>query len=118
MIDIDDTIFRIKSFIKALEGDEGFDGLDQTSIDILTRIGGAYARRESLRSSDLAENPDFGSAASVYRKLSQLASDGWITSTQDPADARSRFIVPTSRTLHAFNRMSNKLRQQLSEAKA
>jgi DNA-binding MarR family transcriptional regulator len=118
MIDVDDTIFRIKSFIKALEGDEGFSGLDQTSIDILTRIGGAYARRESLRSSDLAENPDFGSPASVYRKLSQLTADGWVTSTQDPADARSRFIIPTSRTLHAFNRMSSKLKQQITAPQA
>jgi hypothetical protein len=106
---IDDTIFRIKAVLRAIEGEEGLHEFDTTSREILVFIGQAFAAGQNLRATDIASNPAFGSPATIYGRLGKLADSGWIKSIPDAQDGRVKLVVPTSQAQGAFNRMSSAL---------
>lgn len=110
---IDDTIFRIKAAIRAIEGEEGLNEFDTTTRDILTFVGQSYAAGQTLRPSDIAGNAVFGSPATIYGRLAKLTETGWIKSIPDPADGRVRRVVPTTLAQRAFERMSNAVQRYL-----
>ena len=106
MLKLDNTIFRLKAVIRAIEGEEGLYEFDPTSREILLFVGQAYAAGQTLRVTDIAANPAFGSPATIYGRLAKLSDSGWIKSVADPEDGRVRFVVPTTQAQGAFNRMS------------
>lgn len=93
--------------MRAIEGEEGLHAFDSTSREILIFVGQAFAADQSLRATDIASNPAFGSPAKIYGRLAKLADSGWIKSVPDSRDGRVRLIVPTSQAQSAFNRMSS-----------
>lgn len=109
----DDLIFRVRSLIRAFEGEEGLAELDHTSQDILMYIGQAEVAGNNVRASDIASNPSFGSPAKIYGRLSKLAEGGWIKLVSDPKDGRVKLLVPSNQTRGAFNRMSASLKSYL-----
>jgi hypothetical protein len=110
---LDDTIFRIRAVLRAIEGEEGLHEFDATSREILLFIGQAFAAGQTLRATDIASNPTFGSPAKIYGRLAKLTDSGWIKSVNDSQDGRVRLIIPTSQAQSAFNRMSSAVQKQI-----
>lgn len=114
MAKINDLIFKMKIVLQAVEGETGFGGLDATSKDILFYVGQSDVSGEKINVTDIANNPRFGSPATVHGRISRLLAEGWLQSNVDPEDGRARVLSLNAPSVTAFNRMSSNLKSFLA----
>lgn len=111
---MEDAFLRIKAILKAIESDEGLDGLDSVSRDLLNYILQKHSESQILRVTDLTANLSFGSPATVYGRLARLQTDGWIKTTTPADDGRVKIVVPSNKALGSLGRMSVALNRALA----
>jgi hypothetical protein len=102
----EDLIFRINRAIRAVESATGMNELDLSSRSILNFIGEADSEQRLLNVSDVVKGPGFGTAPTVYSRISELERAGWIKCVPDPEDGRAKHVRLTPLARKAFARMS------------
>lgn len=99
-------IFRINRLVRAIEATSGLDELDISARAILSYVGEAEAEQRTLNVSDVVKGPGFGTAPTVYARLSELEKAGWIKCTPDPRDGRAKQVLLTPLARRTFAKMS------------
>lgn len=99
-------IFRINRLVRAIEATSGLDELDISARAILSFIGEAEAEQRTLNVSDVVKGPGFGTAPTVYARLSELEKAGWIKCSPDPRDGRAKQVLLTPLARRTFAKMS------------
>ena len=112
-VDKSQLVFRLNRIIQAIEARTGLDDLDFASKAMLNFIADAEFDRKVLRISDVVKVPAFGTAPTVFSKLSQLEKNGWIRYNDDPNDKRVRLLVLTPEARRAYQKMSLELSKLL-----
>lgn len=100
-------IFRINRLVRAIEASSGLDELDISARSILSFIGEAEAEQRTLNVSDVVKGPGFGAAPTVYSRLAELESAGWIKCIPDPRDGRAKQVLLTALARRTFAKMSS-----------
>lgn len=99
-------IFRINRLVRVIEASSGLDELDISARSILSFIGEAEAEQRTLNVSDVVKGPGFGTAPTVYSRLAELESAGWIKCIPDPRDGRAKQVLLTPLARRTFAKMS------------
>ena len=68
---------KLKAAILAAEKEQGLDGLDFLSREILHLIASANVSGVKLRVSDVTKDAVFGTSPTVYARLNKLVEGGW-----------------------------------------
>ena len=108
---IDPTLFQMQSLLENVNEKTGFAELDDLSKRILFFVGAMTASNQRCRVTDVASGSKFGTAPTVYNRLSSLNEDGWVDYETDPVDGRAKILTPTARATNVFNKMSQQLRR-------
>ena len=106
-------ILAINGIIRSVEKEAGIDGLDHRAKGLLLLIAEGDASGSSLSVGDLVSERSFGSAPTLYKMLSQLETEGWITRRSDEEDARGRRVRLTARARRVLERMSHRAAEKL-----
>jgi DNA-binding MarR family transcriptional regulator len=61
------------------------------------------------------KGPGFGTAPTVYSRISELERGGWIKCVQDPNDGRAKHVRLTPLARKAFARMSTETQKLLAQ---
>ena len=99
-------IFRIFHLVRTIEASSGLSDLDIAARSILSFIGEAEAEDRTLNVSDVVKGPGFGTAPTVYSRLAELESAGWIKSVPDPRDGRAKQVQLTTLARRTYAKMS------------
>ncbi len=105
-VDKNQLIFRISRVVRAIEATSGLGELDISARSILTFIGEAEVEQRTLNVSDIVKGPGFGTAPTVYSRLSELEKGGWIRCIPDPDDGRAKKVLLTPQSKRTFAKMS------------
>lgn len=105
-VDKNQLIFRISRVVRAIEATSGLGQLDISARAILNYIGEAEVDRRTLNVSDIVKGPGFGTAPTVYSRLSELEKNGWIRCIPDPNDGRAKQVLLTPLSKRTFAKMS------------
>jgi DNA-binding MarR family transcriptional regulator len=108
-----DLIHRLHNLLDAIEARTGFDELDPTSKELLKHIGRSHSNGQRPSITEIALNRRFGSAATVFSRLSKLEKSGWLRMLENPDDGRSRLVFLSSKSQNAFDRMSAEVKSFL-----
>jgi hypothetical protein len=108
---LDPTLFQMQSLLETVNETTGFAELDDLSKRILFFVGAMTASNQRCRVTDVASGSKFGTAPTVYTRLSSLNEDGWVNYETDPVDGRAKILTPTARATTVFNKMSQQLRR-------
>jgi hypothetical protein len=106
-VDKNQLIFRISRVVRAIEATSGLGELDISARSILTFIGEAEVEQRTLNVSDIVKGPGFGTAPTVYSRLSELEKGGWIRCVPDPDDGRAKKVLLTPLSKRTFAKMSS-----------
>ncbi|MCA3559832.1 MAG: winged helix DNA-binding protein [Aestuariivirga sp.] len=115
-MDKNQLIFRINRAVRAIEATSGLGELDISARSILSFIGEAEAEQRTLNVSDVVKGPGFGTAPTVYSRLSVLEKAGWIKYAPDPRDGRAKQVQLTPLARRTYAKMSSEA-QKLVAAK-
>lgn len=110
-VDKNQLIFRINRVVRSIEAASGLGELDISARAILSFIGEAEAEQRSLNVSDVVKGPGFGTAPTVYARLSELEKSGWIKCIPDPRDGRAKQVLLTPTARRTFAKMSTEARK-------
>jgi hypothetical protein len=113
----DDLIFQINRAIRSVEASTRLTELDLSARSILNFVGEAESEQRVLNVSDVVKGPGFGTAPTVYSRITELERTGWIKCVQDPHDGRAKHVRLTPAARKAFSRMSAEI-QKLMKSKA
>ena len=105
-VDKNQLIFRISRVVRAIEANSGLGELDISARAILNFIGEAEVEQKTLNVSDIVKGPGFGTAPTVYSRLSELEKAGWIRCIPDPNDGRAKQVLLTPLSKRTFAKMS------------
>ena len=105
-VDKNQLIFRISRVVRAIEATSGLGELDISARAILSFIGEAEVEQRTLNVSDIVKGPGFGTAPTVYARLSELEKAGWIRCVPDPNDGRAKQVLLTPLAKRTFAKMS------------
>ena len=105
-VDKNQLIFRISRVVRAIESTSGLGELDISARAILSFIGEAEVDQHTLNVSDIVKGPGFGTAPTVYSRLSELEKGGWIRCIPDPNDGRAKQVLLTPLSKRTFAKMS------------
>lgn len=117
-MDKNQLIFRINRVIRAIEANSGLDELDISARAILNFIGEAEAEQRTLNVSDVVKGPRFGTAPTVYSRLSELEKAGWIKCIPDPRDGRAKQVLLTPLARRTYAKMSAEAHKLVSAQRA
>lgn len=106
-VDKNQLIFRISRVVRAIEATSGLGELDISARAILSYIGEAEVDQRTLNVSDIVKGPGFGTAPTVYSRLSELEKGGWIRCIPDPNDGRAKQVLLTPLAKRTFAKMSS-----------
>ena len=115
IVDKNQLVFRLNRIIQAIEARTGLDDLDFASKAMLSFIADAEFDRKLLRISDVVKVPAFGTAPTVFSRLSQLEKSGWIRYSDDPNDKRVKLLGLTPASRRAYQKMSLELSKLLEQ---
>lgn len=105
------SIFAVNRIIRAIEEEGGLAEIDFVSKCILYFIGDRDEAGQKVTPANLINCKDFGTAPTVYVRLSKLSATGWIDSGIDPLDGRSKLLKLTRKSRRLFLKMSKRLRR-------
>ncbi len=108
------TIFRINHIVRAIETSSGLSDLDIAARSILSFIGEAEAENRTVNVSDVVKGPGFGTAPTVYSRLTELEKAGWIKSIPDPRDGRAKQVQLTTLAPRIYAKMSKEALKLIS----
>jgi hypothetical protein len=117
-MDKNHLIFRITRLVRAIESTSGLGELDISARAILNFIGEAEAEGRSLNVSDVVKGPGFGTAPTVYTRLSELEKAGWVKAVPDPRDGRAKRVLLTPLAKRTYARMSADARKLFTTKEA
>ena len=100
---------KLKAAILAAEKEQGLDGLDFLSREILHLIASANVSGVKLRVSDVTKDAVFGTSPTVYARLNKLVEGGWIVKKADEDDKRVALIQITSMAREKLKKISKAL---------
>lgn len=108
-------IFRITSIMRAVEQSLGLGDLDLSCRSILVFVGEAEAARMKLNVADIIRTSSFGTPPTVYARLSELHSGGWIEYAPDPHDRRARQVLLTQSARRVYRKVSREVLKFIEE---
>ncbi|MCA3555041.1 hypothetical protein [Aestuariivirga sp.] len=111
-------IFRINRAVRAIEATSGLGELDISARSILSFIGEAEAGQRTLNVSDIVKGPGFGTAPTVYARLSELEKAGWIKYFPDPRDGRAKQVQLTPLAHRTYAKMSSEAQKLMAAQRA
>lgn len=100
------SIFQLTRVLRSLEQESGFAELDMVCKSILTFIGEREEEGRRVRPTCVVNAGQFGTAPTVYSRLTALIQGGWLESTVDPLDGRARLLSSSQKARTMFKRMS------------
>lgn len=80
--------------------------LDATEEQLLNKIALADTQGKELLVGDLISLSEFGSQATLHGRLKNLVVMGYVRMTEDKADGRRKFVVPTAKTFKYYEHLS------------
>ena len=93
--------------MREIELRSGLHEIDLTSRAILYFIGECALDQRQLTVTDVVHGPGFGTAPTVYARLSELEKAGWIETKPHPEDGRAKLVELSPHAERTFRKMSS-----------
>lgn len=108
-------IFRLRRLIKAFEGSQGLEDLSRPAREVLLTIIEETHNSGPPLVGDITRNADLGSTVTVFAKIKELETQGWISRLPDQEDSRARRIIISAKSQRATRRLTEQVRRLVDE---
>jgi len=99
------TYMKFLQLAQVIRGLPTFPALDAVEDQLLHIFGSAWATGQRITVLEAMKSLQDTSESTVFRRLKSLRAKGMLNLEVDQSDHRTKYVVPTDKTLEYFSKM-------------